>query len=46
MQVDGDGEFMLSVDRLSEMSLSGQLMVDPASMQALHIFQVGQLLAA
>ena len=40
MQVDGDGDLLVSVDRLSEMSLSGQLIIDPASMRALHIFQV------
>lgn len=35
----GNGEFSVTVSKISEVSLRGYLTVDPASMSALQIFQ-------
>jgi hypothetical protein len=40
LDMSGDSEFLFSVECLAEFSLHGQLIVDPASMRALQIFQV------
>lgn len=42
--MDVDAQFQMYVERLAEVSLNGQLIVDPASMRALQIFQVRPLL--
>lgn len=42
--MENDAEYLLSVERLAECSLSGQLIVDTPSMRALQIFEVSALI--